>query len=173
MATVPELRAEAKSLGIVGYSRMTKPELLVTIEGRRALNTPVTEPAGQAESVKAQPDMIRYRGSYAEASRTTESDSPAATEPAPTDPRVQRREAARLAGSLAKVTAPVPNDQREIMYRWQNVLSGGQTVLSDKPLTPAQSRRMRKKGNKARGFNGCTLAQYREVKRRMRKAGML
>lgn len=132
MATVPELKAEAKSLGISGYSAMRKPELEQAIADKRAyMEETIAEALGQAESD----------------SNKIDNPTPSAT-PAVTLTRAQR---ASLAGARGVSALPLAQEDRQHGYRWQNCTRGGFTTLANVPFTPAQARRMRKKANKAVG----------------------
>lgn len=145
MATVPELKAEAKSLGIVGYSAMRKPELEQAIADKRALiEQTVTEALGQAESDSNKID------------NATPSATPAVG--------LTRAERASQAGARGVSAQPMTRAGRKRAYRAQN---------SSATLTPAQARRERKKNNKGRGFSGCTIDDYREMRRRMKSDGII
>lgn len=83
--------------------------------------------------------------------------------PTPVAP-LSKAERARRAGSHGVSAQPMASAKRGAAYVEQN----------GKPtLTSAQARRERKKNNKQRGFVGCTLADYREMRRRMKRAGMI
>lgn len=149
--TVPQLKAEAKSLGIVGYSAMRKPELEQAIADKRAqMEETNAEALGQAESDSNKID------------NATPSATPAVG--------LTRAERASQAGKRGVSAQPLTTAERERHYRWQNSTHGNITTLSDKAFTSAQSRRMRQKAHKLSGFNGCTIADYREMRRRMKSA---
>lgn len=121
--TVPQLKAEAKSLGIVGYSAMRKPELEQAIADKRAqMEETSAEALGQAES----------------ASNKIDNATPSAT------PAVglTRAERASHAGKRGVSAQPLSNHSRALNYDGQ---------CGTGPATPAQARRMRKKANKAVG----------------------
>lgn len=151
MATVPELKTMAKSLGITGYSRMTKPELEHVIGSKTAEN------------------QERYGRSGLHAESASNEINSADPTPTPTE-AVSKAERARRAGTRGVSAQPLDNDRRELNYWNQYVGHSGREGYK---VTPAQSRRMRRKAHKLSGFSGCTLADYREMRRRMKRAGMI
>lgn len=126
MTTVPELKAEAKSLGITGYSAMRKPELIHAIGNKVSENS---ERYGRS-GLRAESDSNKI-------DNATPSAIPTAG--------LTKAERASQAGKRDVPARPMDSASRKRAYRTQN---------GSARLTPAQSRRMRKKGNKHSGMLG-------------------
>lgn len=167
MATVPELKAQAEALGLKITSRMRKPEIEQAIaEELKSRQVYDTEEGNRAyrEAIGADP-LIRQAESDANKINSVDP-TPTLAQP------LSKAERARRAGACGVSALPMSNAERASHYHTQHSLRQKRMCV-DVPATPAQARRMRKKGNKMSGFSGCTLADYREMRRRMKRAGMI
>lgn len=166
MATVPELKAIAVELGITGLSRMRKAEIEQAIAAKRAEIEQAKEALRGAREIRKNADRLGEVKTPESASNKINSADPSAT----LSDRAIKAQRAREAGSRGVSAAPLNNGSRELNYWNQFVGPQGREGFK---RTPAQARRMRKKSNKAKGFNGCTITDYREMRRRMKHAGMI
>lgn len=146
MATVPELKAQARELGIKGYSGMLKPALVEAIGNKVAENSERYGrsglPTSKSESVEAERKNAETRTSTIRkvlASREAVASKPESVTrevsmPAEVDPKdLNLAVLARLAGSMGKSAKPMSNGRRTGIY-----------LRTTGRVTSRQARRIRK-----------------------------